>query len=288
MLKIENVSLKYGDQKVLDNISFSIPEGKIVGLLGPNGAGKSSVIKILAGLIKPEQGEVFLNDEKIAFKDLRYSCGYLIDSPAYYPYLTAKKNLELINKISDGTRNIENLLHKVGLVDVEKKKVKHFSTGMKQRLALAQALLRDPKLLILDEPFNGLDPNGFQDLIDLLKTLNSQGITVFISSHLLKDLEEFASHFLLIDKGEIKLNMNKEELLKSKKKVTFSFQETLSIKAIEFVESMNGKIDEKEAILFLLPEDIAGVVKKFVELSTTPINIETHTILQERYFEITS
>lgn len=288
MLKIENVSLTYGDQKVLDDISFSISKGKIVGLIGPNGAGKSSLIKILAGLIKPEQGKVFLNNKQIAFKDIRYFCGYLIDSPAYYPYLTAKKNLELINKISGRTQSIENLLKKVGLVDVEKKKVKYFSAGMKQRLALAQALLNDPKLLILDEPFNGLDPNGFQDLIVLLNELNNKGTTVFISSHLLKDLEEFASHFILLDKGEIKLDINKEELVKSKKKVTFSFQEALNKKAEDLIHSLNGVIDKKEVVLFLSPEDIASVVNKLVDLNAIPINIETHTILQEKYFEITN
>lgn len=287
MLKIENLSLKYGDQIVLNHISFSIKKGQIVGLLGPNGAGKSSIIKILAGLVYPETGKLYFNDNNHPFPELRQHCGYLIDSPSFYPYLTAKQNLNLIKKINKSTLNIDELLSRVGLVNIERKKVKHFSTGMKQRLAIAQSLMRSPELLILDEPFNGLDPNGFQDVINLLEDLNKNGTTVFVSSHLLNDLEQFADAFILLHQGEIALNISNEELQRSKKKVTFTFQNKPNEKSYQYINDNKGIFEnDKKATLFLHANEIAKTVSTLVNFDCTPINIHTHTILQEKYFQI--
>ena len=242
-LKVENLTLKYGNQIILNEINFSVPKGKIIGLLGPNGAGKSSIIKVLAGLVFPKSGKLFINDiPQKSFSDLRKSCGYLIDSPAFYPYLSAKKNLRLIKKINKSSSNIDDLLLKVGLVNIGNKKVKHFSTGMKQRLAIAQSLLRNPDMLILDEPFRGLDPNGFLDLKNLLVALNEKGTTIFVSSHLLHELEQFADTFILIHNGKIAFHISKEELVKSRKKIIFTFEESLYLEAKDYMSKLGGDI----------------------------------------------
>lgn len=290
MIKVDNLSLQYNSQTVLDHISFSFKEGQIIGLLGPNGAGKSSIIKVLAGLVFPNSGTLMFKEKRgYKFSDLKKHCGYLIDSPAFYPYLTAHQNLSLVKTINDSKVSIEALLLKVGLVDVERKKVRNFSTGMKQRLAIAQALLRSPEILILDEPFNGLDPNGFQDLIVLIKTLNDEGVTIIISSHLLNEIELFADTFVLIHEGKVALNLTKAELENSKKKVTFKFDNALNDEAITYINLNKGVMkSDFSVVLRLHPNEIANAVKSFVDVGSLPINVETHTILEEKYFEITA
>ena len=290
MIKVENLSLQYNNQTVLDHISFTFKKGQIIGLLGPNGAGKSSIIKILAGLVFPDTGELTFKDiQGYKFSNLKNHCGYLIDSPAFYPYLTAHQNLNLVKVINNSQLVIADLLLKVGLIDIDKKKVKNFSTGMKQRLAIAQALLRSPEILILDEPFNGLDPNGFQDLVLLLKSLNSEGVTIIISSHLLNELELFADAFVLIHEGKLALDLTKDELENSKKKVTFKFEKELNNNALNYVGLKNGKVkNDLSIVLRLHPNEIAESVKYFVDIGCLPVNVETHTILEEKYFEITA
>jgi len=289
-LKVDNLSLQYGSQIILKNLSFSIKAGQIVGLLGPNGAGKSSIIKILAGLVYPDSGKLVLNGiEQRNFAELRKYCGYLIDSPSFYPYLTARQNLNLIKRINKSDLSVDELLIKVGLPDVKGKKVKHFSTGMKQRLSIAQALLRSPEILILDEPFNGLDPNGFQDLIILLRELNNKGITILVSSHLLNELELLADTFLLLHQGNIALNISKEKLLRSIKKVAFTFENEPKKNVSSYIEDQGGVFETRTRVVFYVnPNEIAKLVNHLVSLKSTPINVETLTILQEKYLEITA
>ena len=289
VLKVDNLSLAYGKQEILRSISFSIKKGEIVGLLGPNGAGKSSIIKILAGLVFPKTGKLYFEDKNLeSFSELRNYCGYLIESPSFYPFLSAAQNLNLVKKINKCDSNIDNLLEKVGLKEVGNKRVKFFSTGMKQRLAIAQSILRDPEILILDEPFNGLDPNGFQELINLLIVLNKNGTTIIVSSHLLNDLEQFADSFILMHHGNIELNISKKELLRSNKKVAFTFENSPSGEVLEYLKTKHAKPDDANRVVIeLSPNEIANIVNKFVALNSTPINIETLTLLQDKYLEIT-
>ena len=210
VLRVEGLSLRYGEQQVLNDISFSFERGKITGLLGPNGAGKSSIFKVLAGLVGPESGAVILKDQQLAdVSDLRKTCAYMIESPAFYPYLTGRQNLQLICKVLGVEKDLEKLMRVVGLDPLSSKQVKKYSTGMKQRLAIAQTMVRQVDLLLLDEPFNGLDPNGFQDLIGLLMKLKSEGTTIVVSSHLLNELEQFADTFILLNRGSIALTSRK-------------------------------------------------------------------------------
>lgn len=289
MLEVVDLSLRYGDQQVLNHISFSVEKGKIIGLLGPNGAGKSSILRILAGLVFPETGCLKIEGKsQKSFSDLRSYCGYLIESPSFYPYLSAIQNLKLIKKINSCDVDLNELLSKVGLKETHNKKVKHFSMGMKQRLAIAQALLRSPEILILDEPFNGLDPNGFQDLISLLKDLNKKGITIIVSSHLLNELEQLSDYFILLHRGNVEMNISKIELLKSKNNIAFTLLDAPSINVLNYLEELNATIEsEYKVIVRLNPDEVATVVKKLVEMNSTPIKVETLTILQEKYLEIT-
>ena len=289
LLKVEDLSLNYGQQKVLNHISFSFEKGKIIGLLGPNGAGKSSIIKILAGLVFPKSGRLYYREaRKKNFSDLRDHCSYLIDSPAFYPYLSGKQNLKLINRINNSKSDIDVILRQVGLASAGKKKVKNYSTGMKQRLSVAQAMMRNSELLILDEPFNGLDPNGFQDLMSVLRELNKKGTTIVVSSHLLNELEQFAEVFILLYKGEVAFQTDKKQLLAAKKSVAFTFEKRPNQEAKVYFEGKETSFEsETKVILKLDPNEIAQVVQELVALECTPINVEIKNILQGKYLEIT-
>jgi ABC-type multidrug transport system ATPase subunit len=247
-------------------------------------------MKILAGLVFPDSGSVKMNGQVMTdFSRLRNSCSYMIDSPSFYPFLSGRKNLELICRILGKTVDLEGLMTEVGLEPSSKKRVKNYSTGMKQRLAIAQAMVSDADLLILDEPFNGLDPNGFQDVITLLKDLNARGKTIVVSSHLLNELEQFADAFILLHNGNIALEIEKSSLLRTNKKVVFTFGEQLNKEAREFIIG-RGQISHEglSAVLELRPAEIANTVERLVALKAIPVNVETQNILQEKYLEITA
>lgn len=290
LIRVDGLSLSYGGQRILNDISFSFERGKITGLLGPNGAGKSSIMKILGGLVRPDSGTLDREGRKMRdFSRLRSSCAYMIDSPSFYPFLSGMQNLELIRRISDRSVSLEELMTRVGLDPASTKRVKNYSTGMKQRLAIAQAMIRDVELLILDEPFNGLDPNGFQDVIHLLKELNEAGKTIVVSSHLLNELEQFADSFILLHRGSIALNITKSDLRQSNKKVVFTFEREPGEKARELIRQ-HGEMAPGglTAVVELKPGDIASTVERLVDLKAVPVNLETQNILQEKYLEITA
>ena len=287
MIQVNDLTLSYGKAKILDDVSFEIPKGSLMGLIGPNGAGKSSLIKVLAGLVHPTKGSIRVNNTPVEFKDLRLRTGYTVDSPAFYPQLSALENLKLLAQINGVTLDLLELLELVGLKGVESKKVRAFSTGMKQRLAIASSLITAPDLLILDEPFNGLDPGGYRDLWDLLCELNEKGTTIVISSHLLADLEEYATHFMLINKGEIAMAVSKAALTTSKYIVGFYFDQEITSKDLILFKDVEVRSSRGNFIQVLIPsKDIAGFIKQLVEAGIPPVNIKTQTILQHSYFEL--
>jgi ABC-type multidrug transport system ATPase subunit len=290
LLKVNGLSLHYGRQLVLNQVSFSFEQGKITGLLGPNGAGKSSIMKILAGLVYPDSGTFETDGKSLTdFSRLRESCAFMIDSPSFYPFLSGRQNLELICRISGRKVDSDSLLSEVGLDPNSNKRVRNYSTGMKQRLAIALAMAGDADLLVLDEPFNGLDPNGFQDLILLLKDLNRRGKTIVVSSHLLNELEQFADAFILLHRGKIALDIDKSSLLRSKKKVNFTFDTLPSERVLSYIRE-RGEVrdDGMEAVLELKPDEIAPTVEQLVAMKSVPVNVETQNLLQQKYLEITA
>ena len=193
----------YHGQKVVNSLSLEIPKNQVYGLLGANGAGKSTTLKMIAGLIKPSEGEIFYENHPWTRQDLG-QIGAVIESPPLYGNLTAQENL-LVRTITLGIpeSRINEVLELVGLRHTGKKKARQFSMGMKQRLGLALALLNRPKLLILDEPTNGLDPLGIQALRELIRSFPSQGISVILSSHILSEVESTVDSIGIIANGQL-------------------------------------------------------------------------------------
>ncbi|CEN81327.1 ABC transporter ATP-binding protein [Paraclostridium sordellii] len=217
VLKTKNLSKEYKKIVALKNINISIKKGDIYGLIGENGAGKTTLIRLITGLIYQTNGEIELFEEMEASKlsKQRRRIGCIIESPVLYEDMTAKQNLEIIRvqRGIPGKGCIDEVLNLVNLPDTKSKKVKDFSLGMKQRLALAIALLGDPEFLILDEPINGLDPIGIIEFRELIKKLNREKkITILISSHILSELHQLATYYGIIHKGNLIEEISVEEL----------------------------------------------------------------------------
>jgi ABC-type multidrug transport system ATPase subunit len=198
---------RYGDDLVLDGIDLCVPAGGIYGFLGPNGAGKTTTLRLLLGLLRKQQGDIAIFGQHLD-RDrtgLLRRIGSMIESPSFYEHLTARENLALLQKVYRCPRTrIDETLALVGLADTGRKRTGQFSLGMKQRLGLAVALMHEPELLILDEPTNGLDPNGIVEMRALLQRLNRElGITLLVSSHLLPEIEKLATHVGIIHRGRL-------------------------------------------------------------------------------------
>lgn len=222
MYCLETKDLTYrfsSDEIALDQINLQVSEGSIYGFLGPNGAGKTTTLRLILGLLKKQQGDISIFGKPFASNrvDILKKIGSLIESPSIYGHLTATENLLVLQKIQQCPKNrIGEVLELVGLSHTGTKKAGQFSLGMKQRLSIAMALLHDPTLLILDEPTNGLDPNGILEVRELLKQLNQErGITIVISSHLLAEIEKLVTHIGIINKGKM-LFQGTLEALKNK------------------------------------------------------------------------
>jgi len=206
ILSIKNLSKSFGKRKAVNNLSFDIKEGEIFGFLGPNGAGKSTAIRAMLSLIKPDSGdiEIFANLVRKNKNSALQGVGALVERPDFYEYLSAHRNLSLLatmDKVSQ--KRIDEVLEIVGLSNRRQDKVKAFSQGMKQRLGIAQALLSNPKLLILDEPTNGLDPRGMKEVRDLIQKLSKEGITILLSSHILHEVEQVCTTMAIINLGKL-------------------------------------------------------------------------------------
>lgn len=217
IIAIQNLNFVYNNKfKALDNLSISVPKGAIYGFLGPNGAGKSTTMRMLAGILPDMSNsiEVFGANLQTQMPGIYKRIGCLVEQPVLYSHLTAKDHLELILKSNDlPLSSIDATLELVGLSRAKHLAVKRYSLGMKQRLAIALCLVKNPELLLLDEPVNGLDPNGMQEVRELLVKLNKEhGITIFISSHLLAELEKMCTHICIINKGKIHFEGTIQEL----------------------------------------------------------------------------
>jgi ABC-2 type transport system ATP-binding protein len=223
VLKIENLKKVIGKRTIVSDISIELKEGEIFGFLGPNGAGKSTTIKMIVGLSKITEGNIYVGGYSVKkdFKEAMRYIGCIVENPDMYHYMSGLDNLRLFAKIYKGVDEAR-INEVVKIVDLEraiKDKVKTYSLGMKQRLGIAQALLHNPKLLILDEPTNGLDPAGIKEMRELLQKLSSEtGLTVFISSHILGEMQQMCDRVGIIHKGKIVTIKSVEELLSMTKK----------------------------------------------------------------------
>ena len=216
LVQTNNLTKHYGQHKVVNNVNLSVRKGEIYGLIGRNGAGKTTVLRLICGLAKPTKGDISLfgqNSHDTIY--MRKRVGLLIEAPGIYPNMNTRDNVKL-KCLAMGISSksyITELLKDVGLSSSDKKKVKHFSVGMKQRLGIELALVGNPELVILDEPINGLDPQGMAEIREIIVRLNTEkNITFIISSHILGELSKIATSYGIIEKGELKRQILKTEL----------------------------------------------------------------------------
>lgn len=259
VIEMKNINKYYGKSRVLSDVSFSVEKGHIVGLIGPNGAGKTTIMKILSGLAHKSSGSFSLfGSEKDIHKN-RNRLSFMIESPIIDMSLNARDNMEymrLLRGTADRSK-IDELLSYVGLGETGKKAVKNFSLGMKQRLGIAMSLLADPEVLVLDEPVNGLDPEGIVEVRHILKELcEVHGKTLVISSHLLSELSELCTDYIIIDHGRIVESISKEELLSHSRsyisiktdnisRTTANLEEKLGIKDLKVFEGSELRVYER-------------------------------------------
>jgi ABC-2 type transport system ATP-binding protein len=204
ILSIKKLNKRYGKIHAVKDVSLEIHKGNVYGILGPNGSGKSTTLGIVLNVVNKTSGEYSWFNGTMETHDALKKVGAIIERPNFYPYMTAVENLELVCKIKGiGYSKVTEKLEIVGLIDRKDSKFKTFSLGMKQRLAIASALLNDPEILILDEPTNGLDPQGIHQIRDIIKLIASQGTTILLASHLLDEVEKVCSHVLVLRFGEI-------------------------------------------------------------------------------------
>ena len=204
VIAIKGLEKVFGDRQVLSDITFGVAQGKICGFIGPNGAGKTTTIRVLLNLIKPTKGECQILGMDLSDNSYLKEVGAMIEGPAFYPNLSGLSNLKVLAALGGiDSKRADELIKLVGLGDRAKSKFKSYSLGMKQRLGIAAALLPDPRILILDEPTNGLDPNGIKEMRELIKSLSAQDKTILVSSHLLSELEAICDSIVMVNDGKI-------------------------------------------------------------------------------------
>ena len=293
ILEVKNLSKKFKDFQAVNNLSFTVNKGDVYGFLGPNGAGKSTTIRMVLSLIYPSNGDVFLfgNSIKTHRASIMKKVGAIVERPDFYGSLSAKKNLEILAKMQmeEVSKNrISETLEWVGLLDRADSKVKTFSQGMKQRLGIAQALIHNPELIILDEPTNGLDPHGMKDIREMIISLNKDyNKTIFLSSHILSEVEILANRMIIINKGEklVEGNVN-EILLSGKQNLTVEVVDVNS--AISLITKseyqQNFKSIEKNKIFLSLERNKVPELNKFLVQNNIDILSITPTRTLEEFF----
>lgn len=272
-IETRNLTHKFSaGETALDDVNLTVETGSIYGFLGPNGAGKTTTLKLILGLLKKQRGDIFVFGEPFERNrvEILRRTGAMIESPSIYGHLTATENLKVLQKVYNCPKNrIAEVLQIVGLENTKNKKANQFSLGMKQRLSIAIALLNHPSLLILDEPTNGLDPNGIIEIRELLKTLaNSEGITILISSHILSEIEKLVTHTGIINRGKLLFQGTLPELVnKQKRSSQISFQTSDNTKALQIFEKAEIKSfleSEKIIIPLIEKEKIARINEQLV------------------------
>mgnify|MGYP003339272540 FL=1 len=294
VISAENLTKKYGDLVAVDHVTFQIPQGAITGFVGPNGAGKTTTIRMLLGLVKPSAGSANILAHSISEPEtyLPY-VGAMIEGPAFYPALSGRENLRVLARLGDFPyQRVDELLELVGLSDRATSKFKTYSLGMKQRLGIAAALLPNPKVLILDEPVNGLDPAGIHEVRNLLRALADKGISIFVSSHILSELEVIADHLVVVDQGKVIFQGATKDLLAAHKPRLVvrgsSDSDLATLREIASSAGFDSQVDGDQ-LLITAPESFAGTLNKGAferGVVLTMLHIARPT-LEESFFEIT-
>ncbi len=299
-LAIETNNLNYSFskyRKAINNLSLQVPQGSIFGFLGPNGAGKTTTMRMLTGMLPSDNDNVFLmgNSLQKTMPQVFENIGTLIEMPSLYLHLSGYNNLKIICILRGiDVARINATLDLVGLLQDGKRKVKEYSLGMKQRLGIAMALLPNPKLLLLDEPVNGLDPAGMVEVRELLKKLNKEhNITVFISSHLLNEIEKTCTHISIIHKGNLKYQGSLSDLQESQglsKEVTFTINDAIAAEQMVKQHYNTAKAINRNTLVFEFEheDDIPRINKWLVGQGINVSGINTKLGLEDWFMKMTS
>lgn len=265
VLDIKDITKKYGRKKVIDNLSLKVEEGQVYGFLGPNGAGKTTTIKMIVGLTSVDSGNILINnyDIKKNYKEAMQSVGAIVENPDLYDYLTGMENIKIFARIHNvGKERIKEIIKLVGLEDRINDKVSKYSLGMKQRLGLAVVLLHEPKLLILDEPTNGLDPAGIKELRILLKELaHKKKVAVFVSSHLLSEMQLMCDKIAIINKGKIV----KVDNVNNEASNLYYFNVSKIKESMEIIKNICHCYEENNKLIVEYDGNIYEVVKELIK-----------------------
>lgn len=291
-IEMNNLSKVYGSLTAVSSLNLTIPQGVIFGFLGPNGAGKTTTIRMLLGLIKPSGGSARIlgYDTKRDRARILPQVGAIVESPTFYPYLSGRDNLRELARVQKGVpaSRIEEVLELVELSARAKDKVKTYSLGMKQRLGIAAALLNRPRLIFLDEPTNGLDPQGTVDMRNLILQLGRSGHTVFLSSHLLHEVEQVCSHVAIINKGKLIVQGEVQQLLHDQGRVNLEVSPAST--AVEILANRFGQkglvksAGPNQLQTSLSPDRVPEAVQALVEAGVRIYSVAPHKASLEDYF----
>jgi ABC-2 type transport system ATP-binding protein len=258
ILTINNLTKKFGYVTAVKDLTFTINKGNVYGILGPNGSGKSTTLGVVLNVVNKTSGDFHWFDGNITTHSALKKVGAIIERPNFYPYMTAFQNLKLVCKIKGVDESkINEKLELVGLLDRKNHKFRTYSLGMKQRLAIASALLNDPEILILDEPTNGLDPQGIHQIRELIKEIANKGTTILLASHLLDEVEKVCSHVVVLRKGEKLYSGRVDEMISSHGFFELKYDNTDKLKEVLASQNVIGEIkQEGELVTAFLNEPI--------------------------------
>ncbi len=293
ILEIKNVSKKIGKKQILKDITLEVKQGEIFGFVGPNGAGKTTLIKTMLGLYKQDSGSITINgfNIKTEFEKAMENIGAIIENPEMYDYLSGKDNLKIYKMIGNVSDEIlEEIIKTVKLENRINNKVKTYSLGMRQRLGLAQALISNPKLLILDEPTNGLDPIGIKELRELLKKISKEkNISVFVSSHILSEIELMCDRIAIIDGGSlIEIKDLKDKKQDAKDKVLFEVSDSKLASKYLNKQNYKNEILDNYIVLEIKKEEIPNINKLLVSNNINVFEIKkVKKTLEDEFIEKT-
>ncbi len=292
ILSIKNLNKFYGKLQAVKDVSLEIQKGNVYGILGPNGSGKSTTLGIVLNVVNKTSGEYSWFGGTMQTHEALKKVGAIIERPNFYPYMTAQENLELVCKIKGiNYSKVQEKLEIVGLFERKDSKFNTFSLGMKQRLAIASALLNDPEILILDEPTNGLDPQGIHQIRDLIKLIASQGTTILLASHLLDEVEKVCSHVLVLRKGEILYTGTVEGMSSGNGYIELQAADSVGlIEALERYPNIEKiKEEDGKVLLYSKSEIDPSLLNKFLADKSIYLNhlAKRKNSLEEQFLELT-
>ncbi|MBC1484669.1 ABC transporter ATP-binding protein [Listeria seeligeri] len=295
ILQLEHVTKKIGQKAIVQDISFDIHKGEVFGLLGPNGAGKTTIIRSIVGLIRRTEGTVFINGKNVDtdFKSAISEVGAIIENPEFYMYMSGWNNLKQFARMSQKPitdEHIREIVELVKLTDAINQKVKTYSLGMRQRLGVAQALIHNPALLILDEPTNGLDPQGMAEFRSLIRDLATKGTSVLISSHLLSEIQQITDRFAIINKGVLTHIEKMSDLLENNVAV-YKLKVTNPVTTKAVLHKLPVKLIAEKENLFKIEmahEDVHLIARALIQADIDLLEmVPMQASLEERFLELT-